>query len=116
MFIRQGARRGTNQLRVLSIITSILFFIFSKIGKWYLKEDPQGENMAGRKISDHSFWAGGHSKASVFPEGAKSKSVSDVEGAGSVMQYQDTEEKISEAQRKQIGKIRSYKQPEGERH
>ena len=55
--------------------------------------------MAGQRIDDHSFWAGGRSKGSVFPEGAKTKEVSDVEGAGSVMRYEDTEEAIGKAQR-----------------
>lgn len=54
--------------------------------------------MAGQRIDDHSFWAGGRSKASVFPEGAKSKSVSNVEGAGTLDKYEDTEERIAASQ------------------
>ena len=38
--------------------------------------------MSGRHINDHSFWAGGHSKGSVFPEGEKTKNEHSAEGAG----------------------------------
>lgn len=54
--------------------------------------------MSGQRIDDHSFWAGGRSKASIFPEGAKSKSISDEEGAGPIMRYEDTEEAIGKQQ------------------
>jgi hypothetical protein len=49
-------------------------------------------------INDHSFWAGGRSKGSVFPEGAKTKDESSAEGAGSVMHYEDTTEAIKDVQ------------------
>ena len=49
-------------------------------------------------INDHSWWAGGRSKGSIFPEGAKTKSISEKEGAGSVMRYEDTEEAIGHVQ------------------
>jgi len=62
--------------------------------------------MSGQKIDDHSFWAGGRSKASVFPEGAKSKSISDQEGAGSVMRYEDTEQAIGMVQKESTGKLK----------
>jgi len=54
--------------------------------------------MGGRRIDDHSFWAGGKSKGSVFPEGAHTKDESSAEGAGSVMKYQDTTEAIKSTQ------------------
>lgn len=63
--------------------------------------------MGGQRIDDHSFWAGGKSKGSVFPEGAKVKHEHSEEGAGAVMQYEDTTERIAHAQgenKKQIHK------------
>jgi len=58
-------------------------------------------------IKDHSFWAGGRSKASVFPEGAKSKSISDQEGAGSVMRYEDTEQAIRSVQKESTRQLKN---------
>lgn len=52
----------------------------------------------GQRIDDHSFWAGGHSKASVFPEGAKSKHYSSDGHAGHESDYEDTSEKIKAQQ------------------
>ncbi len=47
----------------------------------------------GQRIDDHSFWAGGASKASVFPDGPhKEKEYSSAEGAGSLPKYEDTTE------------------------
>jgi len=64
----------------------------------------------GQRIDDHSFWAGGKSKGSVFPEGAKTKDFSSAEGAGSEMDYEDTTEKIKSQQNMGIGKIKSHPQ------
>jgi hypothetical protein len=53
----------------------------------------------GQRIDDHSFWAGGRSKDSVFPDGPhKCKDESSAEGAGSLMKYEDTTEAIRSAQ------------------
>lgn len=63
--------------------------------------------MGGRAIDDHSFWAGGHSKGSVFPEGAKTKDTSSAEGFGALMHYEDTSEAIKtqqEQNKKQVHK------------
>lgn len=54
--------------------------------------------MGGQKINDHSFWAGGRSKESVFPMGSKMKQESSAEGAGSLGMYEDTTEAIRSAQ------------------
>ena len=62
----------------------------------------------GRHIEDHAFWGGGKSKGSVFPEGAKTKEESSAQGAGALMDYEDTTEKIKEAQVKGIGKAKSH--------
>lgn len=66
--------------------------------------------MSGRKIDDHSFWAGGKSKSSVFPEGVKTKHESSAEGAGAVMSYEDTTEKIKSQQEMGISKAKSHPQ------
>lgn len=63
--------------------------------------------MGGQRIDDHSFWAGGRSKGSIFPEGAKSKAISDQEGAGSVMRYEDTEQAIGHAQKESTKHLKS---------
>lgn len=56
----------------------------------------------GQRIDDHAFWAGGRSKGSVFPEGAKIKNESSEEGSGSLMRYEDTTEAIGHAQRESV--------------
>lgn len=53
----------------------------------------------GRRIDDHSFWAGKPGKNSRFPDGPhKTKEESSAEGAGSVMRYEDTTEAIRSQQ------------------
>lgn len=61
----------------------------------------------GRKINDHSFWAGAKSKDSVFPKGAHTKDESSAEGAGSLMKYEDTTEAIKSVQEAGKGKVKS---------
>lgn len=68
----------------------------------------------GQKINDHSFWAGGKSAGSVFPDGPhKLKSESSAEGSGNVMKYEDTTEAIRAAQVEGVKKIKAHpmKQP-----
>ncbi len=68
----------------------------------------------GQRIDDHSFWAGGKSKASVFPDGPhKAKEYSSAEGAGSVSKYEDTSEAIKSAQMEgeKKAKARPLKEP-----
>lgn len=73
--------------------------------------------MSGRKINDRSFWAGGRSKASPFPEGAKSKSISQIEGAGHVgSNYPDTEEQIGSVQRNVVSKTKGHPLKPGYRY
>jgi len=53
----------------------------------------------GKAINDHSFWAGGKGKASVFPDGPhKVKMESSAKGAGAVNKYEDTTEAIRASQ------------------
>jgi len=62
----------------------------------------------GRKIDDHSFWAGGKGKNSVLPDGPhKTKVESSAEGAGAEMDYEDTTEKIKAQQVEGVKKIKS---------
>lgn len=72
--------------------------------------------MAGRKIDDHSFWGGARSKGSVFPEGAKTKEESSAEGAGSVMNYEDTTEAIKSAQVEGMRKAKDHPVKSGYRN
>jgi len=62
----------------------------------------------GQRIDDHSFWAGGKSKDSVFPKGVHTKDESSAEGSGSVMKYEDTTEAIREQQVKGSKKIKEH--------
>ena len=63
----------------------------------------------GQRIDDHSFWAGGKGKASVFPDGPhKTKMESSAEGAGSEMDYEDTTEKIKSQQVAGVGKVKAH--------
>lgn len=66
-------------------------------------EDSQKKGMGaksgGQRIDDHSFWAGGRSKASPFPDGPhKEKQYVSAEGAGNVMKYEDTSAAIKQMQ------------------
>lgn len=70
----------------------------------------------GRMINDHSFWAGGKSKGSVFPEGAKTKDESSAEGAGHLAKYEDTTEAIKATQMADTKKIHSHASKPGYRN
>jgi hypothetical protein len=62
----------------------------------------------GQRIDDHSFWAGGKSKESVFPMQAKMKQYTSAEGAGSENEYEDTTEMIKKTQENGIAKAKAY--------
>lgn len=63
----------------------------------------------GQRIDDHSFWAGGKSKGSPFPDGGhKLKDEMSANGAGELDQYQDTTETIKAMQMQAKGKVKSY--------
>lgn len=72
--------------------------------------------MSGRKIDDHSFWAGSKSKESVFPKGVHTKEASSAEGAGAVMSYGDTSEAIKDQQEAGIRKAKGHAQKAGYRN
>jgi len=67
------------------------------------------ESSGGRRIDDHSFWAGSKSKDSVFPKGVHTKDESSAQGAGSVKLYEDTTERIKYSQ--EMGKDEIKKRP-----
>lgn len=72
--------------------------------------------MSGQRIDDHSFWAGGKSKGSVFPEGVRTKNESSAEGAGKLGKYEDTTEAIKSQQEMGKNKINSHPQKSGYRN
>lgn len=72
--------------------------------------------MAGRKIDDHSFWAGSKSKDSVFPKGVKTKHFESAEGAGAIADYPDTIEDIKRDQEAAIRKAEGRKLKPGYRY
>lgn len=58
-----------------------------------------------KKIDDHSFWAGRSSDESVLPTETRVKRIEDVDGAGELRRYEDTEETIRSQQEKGIREI-----------
>lgn len=73
--------------------------------------------MAGTAIKDHSFWAGGKSKGSVFPDGGhKTKDESSSEGFGALHHYEDTTEAIKAQQEMNKRKVQSHPQKPGHRN
>jgi hypothetical protein len=64
--------------------------------------------MSGRRIDDHSFWAGKGSNGSVFPMGAKSKPESSANSAGELKKYEDTTEAIKAQQNTGVSKAKSH--------
>jgi len=67
-----------------------------------------GQMSGGRRIDDHSFWAGGSTDGSVLPLGAKTKRVESAEGAGEVMKYEDTNDRIVQMQREGVKKVKAH--------
>lgn len=74
--------------------------------------------MSGKRIDDHSFWAGGPGKHSVMPDGPhKCKAEMTADGSGHIgMEYSDTTEMIRRDQMMGNGKIKSHKMKPGYRH
>lgn len=90
-----------------SVRLLLAYQIFSRIIKLHTLKAHEGVKMGGQRIDDHSFWAGGRSKGSVFPEGAKIKSISEQEGAGSVMRYEDTQEAVKHVQSESVKQLKN---------
>jgi hypothetical protein len=73
--------------------------------------------MAGRHIEDHSFWAGGKGKSTVFPDGPhKTKDESSAEGFGALSHYEDTTEAIKSQQMMNKSKVHSHPHKPGTRN
>ena len=71
----------------------------------------------GQRIDDHSWWAGGKGKDSVFPDGPhKTKDESSAEGAGGLSTYEDTTEKIRAQQVMGTKKIHGHPSKPGTRN
>ena len=70
----------------------------------------------GQKINDHSFWAGGKSKGSVFPEGVKHKMESSASDAGAENSYEDTTEAIKKQQDMGAAKAKAHPLKDGYRN
>ena len=69
----------------------------------------QGRAMSGgQAINDHSFWAGGPGKDMVMPQGVHTKNESSAEGAGSLMKYEDTSERIKVAQQDAVRDVKKH--------
>ncbi len=64
--------------------------------------------MSGRRIDDHSFWAGKSGKDMVMPQGVHTKSESSAEGAGAAARYIDKPEDIKDQQTAGNAKIKGH--------
>lgn len=73
--------------------------------------------MAGRKIDDHSFWAGSKGHNSVLPDGPhKTKAESSAEGFGALAHYEDTTETIRSQQEMAKKKVHGHPHKPGTRN
>ena len=70
--------------------------------------------MAGRKISEHGFFAGSGSPR--FPKGVHTKDESSAEGFGSLNHYEDTTETIKSQQEMNKRKVHGHPQKAGHRN
>lgn len=66
-----------------------------------------GVKSDGMRIDDHANWTGKAKAGQVYADGAKMKAISDQEGAGSVMRYEDTEERIAHVQDESAKQLRN---------
>ena len=72
--------------------------------------------MSGRRIDDHSFWAGKGGKDSVLPKGVHTKQYSDDGHAGGLSHYEDTSETIKSQQEMGVKKAKGHPQKAGFRN
>lgn len=85
---------------------------FGSIGE-YMSGSGQrasGQKSGGMRIDDHKFYAGGVDKETIMPRGAHLKAVSESDGMGEMMQYEDTEEKIRAQQEAGVRKQKGHPQ------
>lgn len=67
-----------------------------------------GQSNGGMRIDDHAFFGGSAPAGQVFPNQAKMKKVNSAEGAGEVMKYEDTNDRIVESQKDAVKKVKSH--------
>jgi len=73
--------------------------------------------MSGRHINDHSNWIGASPKYAPLPKvGGKMMQEHSAEGAGAVMNYEDTTSKIKEYQGMADKKIKGHLRHPGHRN
>jgi hypothetical protein len=70
----------------------------------------------GMRIDDHANWTGKAKGGQIFADGAKMESISEQEGSGSVMRYEDTEKAIKSVQEKSVSQTKKYPMKEGYRY
>jgi hypothetical protein len=75
-----------------------------------------GQESDGMRIDNHANWTGKAAKGSIFAPGAKMKSIADQEGSGSVMRYEDTEERIKDVQEKSVSQVKKHPMKPGYRY
>lgn len=68
----------------------------------------RGEASGGRRIDDHSFWMGGKKEGVPLPLETGMKRVPSTEGAGSLMKYEDTNDRIVKAQEDGVKKAKAH--------
>jgi len=75
-----------------------------------------GVSSGGMRIDDHANWTGKAAAGSIFAPGAKMKSISEQEGSGSVMRYEDTEQAIKSVQEKSVSQAKKHPMRPGYRY
>jgi hypothetical protein len=63
--------------------------------------------MSGQRIDYHGSPFGKNRSNVPFPDGAKMHQISDQEGAGSVMRYEDTEQAIGHVQKESVKHLKN---------
>ena len=66
--------------------------------------------MSGKRIDDHSFFAGKGSAKSVLPSEKKVMSYPNVNGCGELSMYEDTDESIRHQQKMNVSKAKGHSQ------
>jgi len=70
----------------------------------------------GMRIDDHANWTGKSKKGQVYADGAKMRSISEQEGSGSVMRYEDNEQAIKSVQEKSVSQVKKHPMKPGYRY
>ncbi len=72
--------------------------------------EQRARNMSagGQRIDDMSFWMGGKKEGVPLPLETGMKKVSSTEGAGSLLKYEDTNEKIVGMQAEGVKKAKAH--------